>query len=117
MVKLGIAGNRPTSIPPPPPPAPCFHTVVTVDGLRVWTMASSPEQAVRKVHGAIGAWPGFEPLSVPDNDNAIELSDEDVIAWRQEVHSPAPCGCPECFAVRQLRAAPGRADGSESGLR
>ena len=87
-MKLSVSGARPASIPPPLPTAQ-LYTVATTTGLRLCALATSADEACGKVHGAVSAWLGFEPLSnEPCNDNAAELGDEDVIAWAIELGSP-----------------------------
>jgi hypothetical protein len=57
--------------PHPTATGPRFFVVVTSSGLRMTAWATSADDACSKVHGAIDAWEGFEPLppARPANDN------------------------------------------------
>jgi len=57
--------------PSRPPPLYRFWTVITSSGLRFNAWARSAEEARAKVHGAVYAWRGFEPLG-PGVTRALE---------------------------------------------
>jgi hypothetical protein len=53
-----------------PPPLYAFWTVGTSSGLRLTVWARSADEARAKVHGAVCAWRGLEPLAGNDNRRA-----------------------------------------------